>query len=230
MLGLLIVFAISWPLLWLFFRDHITVLGIIPTASRSKGFVVGLIVMAVFCTINTLGQAYFTEINYVRNPNYGVLEALKGSWWTIKAAMLEELLFRGAILYILIKKFGVSWACLLSAIAFGIYHWFSYEMFERGLVPMIYVFLLTGAAGWMFAYAFAKTKSILVPLGLHFGWILMSIVFFSAGPLGESLWIPDGDGIPLSGGVQLLFFLWQTLFVPGSITWYLARRYKPTSD
>ncbi|NNK76373.1 MAG: CPBP family intramembrane metalloprotease, partial [Maribacter sp.] len=79
--------------------------------------------------------------------------------------MFEELIFRGAILYILIKKIGVNWACIISAIAFGIYHWFSYQMFGRGMIPMIYVFLLTGAAGWMFAYAFARTRSIYAPLG-----------------------------------------------------------------
>ena len=62
-------------------------------------------------------------------------------------------------------------------------------MFGRGIVPMTYVLLVTGAGGWMFAYAFAKTKSILAPIGLHFGWILISIVLFSAGPLGNQLFI-----------------------------------------
>ncbi len=226
MLGLIVVFVISWLLLWLFLKSHITALGIFPNVQRLKLFAIGLVVMAVFCVINILGQAYFTEVNYIRNPNYGFSEALNGTWWTFKAALLEELLFRGAILYILIKKIGMNWGCLLSAIAFGIYHWFSYEMFGRGFIPMAYVFLLTGAAGWMFAYAFAKTQSILVPLGLHFGWILMSIVFFSSGPLGDSLWLPDGEGVPLEAGSQLLFFIWQTLFVPGIITWYFARGYR----
>jgi len=226
MLGVLVVFAISWLLLWLIEREHITVLGILPNSKRMKAFALGMIVMAVFCLINLLGQAYFKEFNYVRNIDYGIKESLNGIWWTFKAALFEELIFRGALLYLLIKRLGINWACFISAIAFGIYHWFSYQMFGRGLVPMAYVFLLTGASGWMFAYAFAKTKSILVPLGLHFGWIVISIVVLSAGPLGNSLYVTDGKGVDLSDWEQLLFFLWQTLIVPGVITWYIFKNYK----
>lgn len=226
MLGLVVVFILSWVLLWLFSKEHITKSGVIPNYTRLKEFSVGLILMALFCVINQLGQSYFKEISYIRNPNYGFWESLNGIWWTFKAALFEELIFRGAILYVLIKKLGVNWACIISAIAFGIYHWFSYQMFGRGLVPMIYVFLLTGAGGWMFAYAFAKTKSLYAPLGLHFGWIVISIVLFSAGPLGNSLFVIDGETAELGGWEQLLFFLWQTVIIPGFISWYLVKRYK----
>ena len=77
----------------------------------------------------------------------------------------------------------------------------------------------------MFAYAFAKTKSMYAPLGLHFGWIVISIVVFSEGPLGKTWFYPNGAGAELSGWEQLLFFLWQTLIVPGLVSWYLVKRY-----
>lgn len=147
MLGVLVVFGLCWLLLWLFRKEHITVLGIIPNSERLGEFSIGLILMALFCAINLLGQSYFQGINYVRNPDYGLWESLDGIYWTFKAALFEELIFRGAILYLLIKKLGINWACIISAVAFGIYHWFSYQMFGRGLIPMIYVFLLTGAGG-----------------------------------------------------------------------------------
>lgn len=230
MLGVLVVFALSWLLLWLFSKEHISALGIIPNSKRLKEFFVGLMLMALFCTINLLGQSYFKEISYIKNPNYGFWEILNGVWWTLKAALFEELIFRGVLLYILIKRIGINWACIISAIVFGIYHWFSYQMFDRGLIPMIYVFLLTGAAGWMFAYAFAKTKSLFAPLGLHFGWIVVSIVVFSDGPLGNSLFVIDGKAIELGGCKQLLFFLWQTVMIPGMITWYLMNTYKESSN
>lgn len=226
MIGVIVVFAISWLLLWLIEREHITVLGILPNGKRLKAFFVGMVVMAVFCLINLLGQAYFKEFNYVRNVDYDFKESLNGIWWTFKAAFFEELIFRGALLYLLIKRLGIKWACIISAIGFGVYHWFSYQMFGRGLVPMAYVFILTGASGWMFAYTFAKTKSILVPLGLHFGWIVISIVVLSAGPLGDSLYVADSKGVDLNGWEQLLFFLWQALIVPGVITWYIFKNYK----
>ncbi len=226
MLGVLVVFILSWLILWFLSKEHITALGIIPTGRRLKAFFIGMVVMAIFCTINFLGQAYFKEINYVQNADYGISEVLFSVWWTLKAALFEELIFRGAILYLLIKKLGVVKACILSSIAFGIYHWFSYDMLGGRIVPMIYVFLVTGAGGWMLAFAFAKTKSLYASYGLHFGWIVMSIVIFSAGPLGDSLFIPEGEEVELGGWPTLLFFLWQAIIVPGIITWYLLKRYE----
>ncbi|MGB1451348.1 MAG: lysostaphin resistance A-like protein [Marinirhabdus sp.] len=226
MLGILVVLILSWFVLWLFLKEHIPVLGIRPTNRRLTEFSFGLLLMAIFCAINLFGQSCFKEICYVQNPDYGIWEGLKDIWWTFKAALFEELIFRGAVLYILIKKIGAVKACIASAIAFGIYHWFSYQMFGLGIVPIIYVFLLTGAGGWMFAYAFAKTKSLYAPLGLHFGWIVISIVVFSAGPLGNSLLITEGEAVELGGWGQLLFFLWQAVVVPGIVTWYLVKKYK----
>ncbi len=223
MVGILVVVVVSWALLWLFFRAHITALGIVPTGRRLKEFAVGLVFMALCCTINQLGQAWFTETSYALNPHYDIWGALDGTWWTFKAALFEELVFRGAILLILIRKIGAIWGCVIGAAAFGIYHWFSYGVLGS-VVPMVYVFLVTGAGGWMFAYAFAKTKSLYAPLGLHFGWIVMSIVVFSDGPMGTQLLIAN-EGIALGGWPTLLFFLWQTMVVPGLVTWYLAKRY-----
>ena len=225
MLGILVVIILSWLLLWLFSREHITALGIRPTRKRLKEFSAGLILMAILCTINLLGQSYFKEINYVQNPDYGIWESLNGVWWTFKAALLEELIFRGAILYLLIKKLGVVKACIIGAIAFGIYHWFSYGLIGGRIVPMIYVLLLTGAGGWMFCFAFAKTKSLYASLGLHFGWIVMSIVIFSAGPMGAQWLIPESEGIELGGWTNLLFFLFQAVVTPGIVSWYLLKRY-----
>jgi membrane protease YdiL (CAAX protease family) len=225
MIGVLIAFALSWLIVWLFFKEHITALGIVPTGRRMKLFLIGMVVMALFCSINSIGQTYFREFAYVRNPEYGFWQALNGVWWTVKAALLEELIFRGAILYLLIRKLGIVPACIISAAAFGVYHWFSYGMIGGRIVPMIYVFLLTGAAGWAFAYSFAKTKSILVPLGLHCGWIVMSIVVFSNGPLGDSLFIHDQEKVEMGGWPQLMFFSFQTLLVPGLITWYFVKKF-----
>ena len=225
MLGVVVVFIVSWLLLWFIVKEHITILGFKPTNQRLMEFAMGFMFMAICCAFNLLGQAYFQEISYVRNPDYGWWDALSGTGWTARAALFEELIFRGAILYLLIRWIGIVKACILAGIAFGIYHWFSYEMFGRGFVPMTYVFLLTGASGWMFAYAFAKTKSLYAPFGLHLGWILISIVGFSEGPLGSQLFMPQGDAIELEGWTTLLFFLWQTVIIPGLVTWYIVRSY-----
>lgn len=226
MLGLLVVLMLSWLMLRFLLKENLSALGFFSTATRLKEFSVGFMIMAVLCAINILGQSYFKDISYALNSDYGIWEGLIGIWWVLKSALFEELVFRGAILYILIKIVGVVKACIIDAIAFGIYHLFSYQMFGGQIIPMIYVFLLTGASGWIFAFAFAKTKSLYAPLGLHFGWILVSIVVFSTGPIGNQLFIPSGDGIALSGWATLLFFMWQTVFTPGLVTWFLIKRYK----
>lgn len=227
LLFVIVAFILCWLILWLFTREHITALGIKPNKRRLKEFFLGFVLMALFCTINTLGQSYFKGVSYIRNYEYGFIESLNASWWTFKAALYDELVFRGAILYLLIKRLGVNWGCLISAVAFGIYHWFSYEVFGSSTVLMVYVFLITGAPGWMFAYAFAKTKSLYAPLGLHFGWTIISSIVFSAGPLGDSLFTIKDEAIELGGWEQLLFFSWQTIIIPGAITWFLVKKYKP---
>ena len=51
---------------------------------------------------------------------------------------------------------------LIDAAAFGMYHWFSYGVVGNP-VAMIYVFLLTGAFGLMWARAFVVTGSVAAP-------------------------------------------------------------------
>ena len=225
MLGVLVAIIISWLLIWFVSKEHITVLGIMPNINRVKLFILGFSFTAVACCMNLGWQAQFKEISYTLNPDYNFMDALNGIWWTFKAVLFEEFIYRGVILLLLIRKIGILKACLLDALVFGIYHWFSYNMFGSGIIPMTYVLLVTGAGGWMFAYAFARTKSILTPIGLHFGWILVSIVIFSAGPLGHQLFIPSTGGTELGGWATLLFFLFQAALVPSIVTWYLNRKY-----
>ncbi len=225
MLGVIVLFFLSYALLWFNSREHITDLGIRLTRQRAKEFFIGFLLMALFCAINLLGQAYIKGIVFTINPEYKIYNALQGLWWTGKSAIFEELIFRGALLYILIKHMGIFKACLISAVAFGVYHWFSYGMIGGRLIPMIYVFLLTGATGWMFAFAFANTKSLFAPFGLHLGWILTSIVVFSDGPLGTQLLIAHGAEVELGGWATLVFFLFQAALIPALVTCYLMRKY-----
>ena len=145
---------------WRIAREPIAVLGIAPSKRRLLELLVGLLFMAGVGVVNFVWQAHFKEIGYQLNPDYGVGEMLVGSFWVLKAVLFEELVFRGALLYLLIKTIGVVRACLLSSLVFGVYHWFSYEVFGSRLVLMIYVLLVTGCGGWMFSYAFARTRSL----------------------------------------------------------------------
>lgn len=224
MIGLLVALLLSWLLLWVVAREPLTVLGIIPNRRRAVEFLGGLLFLAAAAVIDFTWQAHFQEIHYEVNPDYGLVQLLGASYWTLRAVLFEEVVFRGALLYLLIRSLGTNKACLLGALAFGIYHWFSYGVLGDRLIVMIYVLLVTGSSGWMFAFAFAKTKSLFAPAGLHFGWNLVSIVVFSSGPLGDQWLLPRGEAVERGGWVTLLFFSLQAIVLPGIVTWYLHRR------
>lgn len=224
---LLGAFLLSWLFLRVVIKEPITVLGIVPTRQRVKECLAGIVFMAGMAVINFTWQAHFKEITYQFNPDYDLAQFLGGSLWVVSAVILEELVFRGVILYVLIRHLGIVKACLLSAILFGIYHWFSYGVLGARPVLMIYVFLVTGAGGWMFAFAFAKTHSLFAPIGLHLGWNLVAAIVFSSGPIGEQWLLEQGAAVQTSDWVTLLFFSLQAIFVPGVVTWYLQKIYRP---
>lgn len=75
---------------------------------------------------------------------------------------------------------------------------------------MIFVFIATGLMGYALAWAFSKTKSIILPFGLHLGWNAIHNTIFSKGPLGELV-------IVSRGGTELVNWNWILNFMSGSI-------------
>jgi len=96
------------------------------------------------------------------------------------------------MLYIVIRKWGARTGIILSAIVFGSYHWFSFGVFGN-IVLMLVVFLMTSLSGLVWAYAFEKSKSMMLPIGLHLGWNFVFNSVFSKGPLGDQILIPQAD-------------------------------------
>ena len=226
MIGILVTLLLSWILLRKTVGEPITVLGIVPNPRRLKECGVGLLFMAALAVTNFLGQAYFKKISYAVDPDFSLGQFVNGCFWVLKAVLFEELVFRGAVLYLLIRSIGLIKACLLSSLAFGVYHWYSYEVFGERLILMTYVLLVTGCGGWMFAFAFAKTQSMYAPTGLHFGWNVVTAMVFSSGPLGTQWLVPQEEPIEMGGWATLLFFSLQAMVAPGLVTWFLWRRGK----
>lgn len=212
MIGLLIELIISWIFLWLYDRSNLLVLGIGPNRKRMNNLMYGFFTASFLCVLYYLALANLAGNRLLLNEGFTAIQFLKSTGWTLKSVLFEELIFRGALLYIAIKKFGTPTACILSAISFGIYHWFSYGVFGNPS-QMLIVFFTTGIWGLMFAYAFAKTKSLYLPLGLHFGWNLVYNVIFSKGPLGHQLLISSSEKKP-EGILSLVFFILQIILLP----------------
>jgi uncharacterized protein len=204
MAGLLVQLAISWLLIWLFERRNLSVLGFAPTAERLKGFAVAFLLTAAFCSSAILMKMYFGERQWRVNPDLSWKITLEGIWWNIKSVLFEELIFRGVLLYILIRKIGARMAILVSATAFGIYHWFSFGVIGS-VIPMIGTFLITGTMGLLLAYGYAKTFSLYVPVGIHLGWNLTQIFVFSQGSIGNGVFI-EIDPKPFRTDSYIIFF------------------------
>ena len=219
MVGLLAELLISGLLLWFYDRSTLLVLGFQPTRRRVLDLGFGLVTSSILCGIGLYAIAIISETILTRNPDFTAETFLNSTYWMLKSVLTEELLFRGALLYIGIKKLGIRNACLMSSAAFGVYHWFSYGVWGN-VVQMIYIFILTGVGGLLFAYSFALTKSIYLPVGLHLGWNLVSVVIFSQGQLGQQLLVNEG-GNPLNGFWQITFFVYQITILPFVVYLYL---------
>ena len=219
MVGILIGLVISWALLYLVERQSILVLGFLPLPKRLKQFCMGFLITAILCVGAQYLEAFFKSSQWIFNENFTYKLIFTAFYWDFKSVLTEELIFRGALLYILIKKTGTQKAILISAIAFGVYHWFSYGIFGN-IVPMVFVFIGTGLMGYVWALAFAKTESIMLPFGLHLGWNFVHNTIFSKGPLGELLLISQG-GNELGDWISLVNFLGPLIIVPIIIWLYL---------
>jgi membrane protease YdiL (CAAX protease family) len=222
MIGLILI-AVSWILLRVQNRP-LSELGFNKPLQRLLEFMGGLLIAGLFATIQFILTSHFAEFEWVVNPSLGVDLVLESLRWNINSVLYEELVFRGYLLYKAIELLGARKACLLSAAAFGVYHWFSYGIFGN-LVPMVYVFLLTGSFGLMLSFSFSMSKSVILPIALHLGWNIVTILVFSNGPLGAQLLVPSStQPMPMSVVEQLI----TTLLVPISLVvlvlWLVTRR------
>jgi uncharacterized protein len=186
MLGIIIQLLISWLIIWLFEKGNLNVLGLFPGKNRLAGFVLFFIVTSLCCSSDFFMRMLFAKQQWELNPKLTTNLILTGVWWNIKSVLFEELIFRGVILYMLIKKIGHTKAIVISAISFGIYHWFSYEVIGD-ITQMIITFVVTGTMGLVYAYGYSKTFSLYIPIAIHLGWNLTSSVIFSKSILGDQL-------------------------------------------
>ncbi|RZM05304.1 MAG: CPBP family intramembrane metalloprotease [Pedobacter sp.] len=188
MIGILVQLALSWLIAFLFARKNLSVLGLRPTAARLTDLMLFFALTAGFCALANLVRLHFTGEQLQLNPKFSFQLLLDGIWWNIKSVMFEELIFRGVILYLLIRKIGAMPAILISAIGFGIYHWFSFSVIGNPM-QMLIVFLTTGCMGFVLATGYRKTFSMYIPIAVHLGWNFTHIFIFLQGPTGNGMFV-----------------------------------------
>lgn len=210
MLGILVILIISWGLLYFTEKKHIDVLGIIPSGFKIIQFLVGFLFISIIVSINIFIETKVLQIEWKANQiNYNIL--WNAFVYHIRSALTEDLVFRGAILYILMKRIGLFKALLISAIIFGVYHWFSYGILNERWILLVYVFIITGFTGFVWAYAFHKTKSIMLGLGFHLGYNFIMSCFYESQPYGELLFTQISR-VNIKGWSEFYFSVFKGLF------------------
>ena len=177
MLQLIGLLAISWLIIWLFKKGNLSVLGLTPTKERLKYCTILFIVSAVFSATAFLLRMYFAKEEYTISNSITTKSIILETWFQIRTVLTEELLFRGVLLYILIKKIRQTKAIIISAVLFAALH-----VINAGVCgnfkQMIILFTFTFLMGVLLAYSYARTFSLLIPFAIHYGWNLTQNYIF----------------------------------------------------
>jgi membrane protease YdiL (CAAX protease family) len=176
------------------------------------GFAIGFASLASAAGLAILGGGRTANLSHTP-PEMGHI--LAGATATaIVVAILEELIFRGALFGILRKAMAWPAALVISSAVYAAVHflqkapttqpidWFSGirllpELFrvppgEPGLAPAFFTLLLAGA---ILALAYQRTGSLFMSIGLHAGWIFWLTAYRSltreAPGASQSIWGGD---------------------------------------
>jgi membrane protease YdiL (CAAX protease family) len=137
------------------------------------------------------------------------------------AAVTEEVLFRGVLFRIVEGRFGTWWALALTGVLFGASHLLNPHASLWGALA------IAVEAGGMLAAAYAATRTLWLPIGLHFAWNFAEGGLFGTdvsgtnqpqgllhGVMSGSTWITGGDFGPegslysvLAGIIVTIVFL-----------------------
>lgn len=221
MIGIVIQLIVSWVLLRFIAGENLSVLGLSIRKTRVKHFAVSFLLAATCCLVYQFMKVSFADNHWLLNRQFTVNNLFESTFLTFKSVVFEELTFRGALLFLVAKLLGERKGVIISAVCFGIYHWFSYGAFGN-IFQMAIIFLTTGFLGWVLALAFVRTKSLFLPLGLHLGWNLLNVVVFSSGPLGDQLLVKS-NGNQAEGVLSLFVYLFQVLLFPLLALWYVKK-------
>jgi membrane protease YdiL (CAAX protease family) len=119
---------------------------------------------------------------------WATYEGYAGSNGIMTAALIfaagvafEELIYRGAIFRIVEESLGTSAALVLSALLFGFSH------LGNNAATLASALSIAVAGGITFGLAYTLTRSLWLPIGVHFGWNFTQGALFGAAVSGYQL-------------------------------------------
>jgi len=172
----------------------------------AKGAVGGFLLM-VTVAVAILAAGGF---HWIRTPNVAVSSLLKGAWFYLAVACMEEILFRGYLFQRSLRGLGFGWTQILFAVIFATCHWGNPAMAGS---TKAWATLNIGLAAVLLGFCWRRTGSLALPIGVHLGWDWTQgtlLGFGVSGSAAPGLWTPVLHSRPqwLTGG---LFGLEATL-------------------
>lgn len=129
----------------------------------------GLSIIISFVTqTDTSQNQQIIETNSLISPFYTFF------YTCIIAPVLEETIFRGGIYTFVKEKMGVSAALIISSVFFGLIH-VSSSLFNGNINDFVYLILYAGI-GLILGYAYERSDTIIVSVGIHAGNNLFSFI------------------------------------------------------
>lgn len=165
--------------------------GAVPELSRGVGIGVLMFVLVIAC---------LTGLGAYRVEGWGsATTAIGFVGFTAAAVMTEELIFRGILFRVLEERAGTWMSLVLTGLLFGAMHLVNPEATVWGALA------IAVEAGFMLAAAYAATRRLWLPIGLHFGWNVAAAGIFgtevsgSGAPQGVLSGVTSGP-VLVSGG------------------------------
>ncbi|WP_326953758.1 CPBP family intramembrane glutamic endopeptidase [Amycolatopsis sp. NBC_01286] len=152
------VFAYKWVARRVENRDEITELA---TAGRWGGLGRGALIGGAAFVATMLLSIVFTHAD-ISGGSFWACLGVAGSMASV--AVTEELLFRGVLHRILEQRAGSVIAIVVSSLLFGLTH------LINGNATLWGTLAIAVEGGTMLAVAYTATRSLWLPIGLHFAW------------------------------------------------------------
>ncbi|MER6825481.1 CPBP family intramembrane glutamic endopeptidase [Streptosporangium sp. NPDC000563] len=156
--AVLAVVAYAWVVRWSERRVPVEVARAGAATAVGRGVLIGVgMFAAVIANIALLG-------GYRIDGAGSVTGAVALFGFMAAAAVTEELIFRGILFRIIEERAGTWIALALTSVLFGLVHLFNEHAGLWGAIA------IAVEAGGMLAAAYVATRTLWVPIGLHFGW------------------------------------------------------------
>lgn len=169
-------------------REPLSSIGFVLDARWARelgvGAVLGLASAALVVAMIWTGGGVRLEFDPARS-----LAALaQGAWVFVFVALFEETLFRGFVFQRLVAGTSAWFALLVSGLVFATSHWGNPDM-HGATLAWATLELFLGAV--LLGLAWLRTRSLALPIGLHFGWnwALGNVLGFDVSGFAQAGWL-----------------------------------------